>query len=123
MSLSGCVHLGNLLIYFCIEESPRELNVFFKSMINETLIINFVEEQEDLSLSIWTHQELERRRRQGKGKGVTDCVVEEDDLGVDVKAGEESGRTANENDRKKLFGIHNIVTQQEAFDNAMRALL
>lgn len=55
MSLSGCVHLGNLLIYFCIEESPRDLNVFFKSMINETLIINFVEEQEDLSLSIWTH--------------------------------------------------------------------
>lgn len=41
---------------------------------------------------------------------MTDCVVEEDDLGVDVKAGEESGRTANENDRKKLFGIHNIVT-------------
>lgn len=41
---------------------------------------------------------------------MTDCVVEEDDLGVDVKAGEEGGRTANENDREKLFGIHNMET-------------
>lgn len=53
--------------------------------------MNFVEEQEELSLSIWAHLELDGRRRQAKGIRLADCVVEEDDLGVDVKAGEEKG--------------------------------
>lgn len=43
-------------------------------MINERLIMNFVEEQEELSLSIWACLELGRRRRQAKGERVEDCV-------------------------------------------------
>lgn len=43
-------------------------------MINERLIMNFVEEQEELSLSIWACLELGGWRRQAKGKRVGDCV-------------------------------------------------
>lgn len=55
MFLSGCAHLAHLLIYFSIEESLGEQNVLKKSMINETLIMNFVGEQEELSHSIWAY--------------------------------------------------------------------
>lgn len=57
-------------------------------MINETLIMNSVEGQEELSLSIWAYQELDGRRRQAKG-----IRVAEDDLVVDVKEKEKGGGT------------------------------
>lgn len=47
--------------------------------------MNFIEEQEELSLFIWAHYDLNRRRRQAKGIRVAYCVLEKVDLGVDVK--------------------------------------
>lgn len=52
LCLSVVVHT-HLGIYLSIEESPGEQNALKKPMINETLIINFVGEQEELSLCIW----------------------------------------------------------------------
>lgn len=55
-------------------------------MFNETLTMNFVGEQEVLSLSIWAQYKLNGRRRQAREIRVTGpVVVEERDLEVDVK--------------------------------------
>lgn len=47
--------------------------------------MNFVGEQEAVSLFIWTQFQLDGRRRQEKEIGVTGPVVVERDLKVDVK--------------------------------------
>lgn len=58
-------------------------------MINETLIMNFVGEQEVVSLLIWTQCKFDGKRRQAKEIRVTGpVVVEERDLEADVKEGE-----------------------------------
>lgn len=44
-------------------------------MINGTLIINFVEEQEELSLYIWTPKKLDVRRRQPAGARLAGLLV------------------------------------------------
>lgn len=52
----------------------------------ETLIMNFVGEQEVVSLFIWTQYKLDGRSRQAKEIRVTGAVVvEERDLEVDLK--------------------------------------
>lgn len=55
-------------------------------MINETLIMNFVGEQEVVSLFIWTQYKLDGISRRAKKIRLTCLVlVEERDLEVDVK--------------------------------------
>lgn len=74
--------------------------------------MNFVGEQEVVSLFIWTQHKLDGRRRQAKEIRVTGpVVVEERDLEVDVKAEGQGNRNYTERAPKNL----KMTTMQQHF--------
>jgi len=73
--------------------------------------MNFVEEQEELSLSIWTPLDCDGKRRQAKGKRVADCVVRERiSEWLSRSERREWAQPMKMMGGKGFFGIHEMLT-------------
>lgn len=91
-------------------------------MINERLIMNFAEEQEELSLSIWACLELDGRRRQAKNT-VWRGLRRGGECGSGCQGVRDGRGTAYENDEERGFGMHEMLTWQDVCNTATKPLL
>lgn len=118
--------LGTFINLFQYRRKPPGTECFFfslkKPMINERLIMNFAEEQEELSLCIWACLELDGRSRQAKKavqKGLRRGIV----FGSGCQSIRDGRGTAYENDEERGFGMHEMLTQHDVCNIATKPLL